>query len=192
MKTKLLPLILLLALLTLSPAAFASVWQTTFVQTPQRNQQGQQQGQQNQPGQGLSPDKKKSLSKYGPEDVFPGAHEQEDNNKQPNRQNTRRPSGAQSTPIPTPTMIPSPTQPPVQTPSPEQREALITSTPLPAPSAITTPAATTVANRLNQTPAGTATDSFLVPIFLIAASLLVLGALIYVLGMLKKKLREGR
>ncbi|HEX8999753.1 MAG TPA: hypothetical protein VGB07_07620, partial [Blastocatellia bacterium] len=76
--------------------------------------------------------------------------------------------------------------------------------PSPAPAAIKasptiappTPAATQLATAMamqqSQVPASSSSTSTLVPIVLSVASLLVLFALIYVVGMLRKKLREGR
>src|SRR5689334_10101503 len=106
MKPKLLPLILLAALLSFFAEASIAVGQITFVQAPPRNPQTQPQSQQ-QGQQGLPPEKKKSLSKYGPEDVFPGAREQEDNAPQPTRKNSRQSSGTAASrsvtrPSPTP------------------------------------------------------------------------------------------
>ncbi|MBL8192132.1 MAG: hypothetical protein JNK38_29245, partial [Acidobacteria bacterium] len=73
--------------------------QITFVKAPQgsatpANRQTQQGG--------LTPEKKKSLSKYGPEDAFPGANEQENRQRQTNRTNPRR-----SDPTASPTSTPA-------------------------------------------------------------------------------------
>lgn len=183
-----LALILLAILLNLFlPLARASATQISFVPSPPPSKpQGQpgQQGQQGQQGQkGLSPDKKKSLSKYGPEDVFPGAREQ-DNNKRQSRGQSQRQS--------TPTAQPSPTMPPAQIPTvtPTLLPTVAVLTPTPAP----TTAPMTVAMARQQPPSqnGKPSSSILVPVALSAASLLVLGALIYVVRMLKQRLRESR
>jgi hypothetical protein len=183
MKTKsnspilLAPLLMLCCLLAVQ--IFAT--QISFVPSPPPrtpNQQGQQQGQQGQPQRGLSPEKKKSLSKYGPEDVFPGAREQDEKNKTSNRQPTRRST----------TAAPSPT---ISSPSPAPAAAKAVPTIAPP-----TPAATQLASAMAMqqppAPASASSTSRLVPVALSVASLLVFCALIYVLGMLRKKLREGR
>jgi hypothetical protein len=182
MQTKSLPLILFATLLAFFAQASVVAGQITFVQSPTRNQQGQQQG--------LPPDKKKSLSKYGPEDVFPGAREQDDNTPHSSKKNSRQPSGTTasrtaSKPSPTPASPAIPTTTPIL--------AVASPTPPPSLLAAATPVApTATGNRLAQSPANNSAPSSLVPVALGAASLLVLGALIYVVGMLRKKLREGR
>lgn len=147
------------------------VAQITFAETPIR-QRPQSQGQTG----GLSQEKKKSLSKYGPEDAFPGAREQ-DSNSTPSKRNNSRSSqriAASPTPLPSPTLNPSP--------------AAVTPTPVtPSPSP-TSPVGS--AKPLNQTQPNNTESSILVPAALLTAALLVLGALIYVLGMLRKKLKQ--
>lgn len=152
--------------------------QITFVKTSQApaspaNRQTQQGG--------LSPEKKKSLSKYGPEDAFPGASEQENQQRQTTRTSPRRTTATAS-----PTSTPAPTA---------------TATPTPATVAVTSsPSASipTSATTNNAAPASTtstapnSTGSNLVPITLATAALLVFGALVYVVGSLRKKLRETR
>jgi len=187
MKPRSFPLILLAALLPFFAEAGTVVGQITFVQAPPRNPQAQPQSQQ-QGQQGLPPEKKKSLSKYGPEDVFPGAREQEDNSPQPTRKSSRPPSG---TTAPRPATKPGPTPPANVTATPIP--LAVSPTPLSSQIAAATPAAVpATGNRLTQSPARNSAPSPLVPIALAAASLLVLGALIYVLGILRKRLREGR
>ncbi|HMV87697.1 MAG TPA: hypothetical protein PLD20_13830 [Blastocatellia bacterium] len=151
--------------------------QISFVPSPPpRNLQAQQ--QQGQPSKGLPAEKKKSLAKFGPEDAFPGAHEQEQKNKASKRQPTTR-----STPAPQPTLTDSSS--PTPTPAPA----------VPQTASIPTPTATqpALAAALQQNPpaAGTASTSSLVPIVLSVAALLLFSALLYVIGMLRKKLREG-
>jgi len=185
MKTRSLPLILLATLLSFLAEAGAAAGQITFVQSPPRNQQGQQGLQQGQ--QGLSPEKKKSLSKYGPEDVFPGAREQEDSAPRPTRKSSRQSSGtaaSRSAAKPTPTPPANATATPIP--------AAVSPTPLPSLLAAATPAAVPATGNRLTSPAKNSTPSTLVPIALGAASLLVLGALIYVVGILRKTLREGR
>ncbi|MEO6726655.1 MAG: hypothetical protein ABIP14_15315 [Blastocatellia bacterium] len=180
MKTKSFPLILIATLLTLFAKAEAVTGQITFVQSPPRNQQGQQ-GQ-----QGLSPDKKKSLSKYGPEDVFPGVREQEDKSTRPSRKSSGQSSAktaprTASTPEPTPIPVTLTATPITNDVSPTPPQ-LAAATPL---------VVTATGNRQAQSPTKNSPSSNLVPVALGAASLLVLGALIYVASMLRKQLREG-
>ncbi|MFN0109032.1 MAG: hypothetical protein ACKVZH_09305 [Blastocatellia bacterium] len=170
MKHKFSVLILLVFLIVvyLSQTILAQI---TFIETPVR-QRPQAQGQSG----GLTQEKKKSLSKYGPEDAFPGAREQDPNSNNQRRTNSRPTQATQrqsATPSPSPTIAPSPTlnPPPVTlTPSP------------------TSPVGS--ANQLNQTQIGKPESSMVVPLALLAAAALVLGALIYVLRMLRKKLKQ--
>ncbi len=158
----------------------SAIGQITFVKTPEttantRQPQPAQQG-------GLSQEKKKSLSKYGPEDAFPGASEQESGQRQTNRTNTRRPSA-----IPSPTSTPTPS--PTATPTPER----IVATPSPVTSPAV-PATNTINTSSNSTtpPSPQSSGSTAVPIFLGTAALLVFGALVYVVGSLRKKLNGTR
>lgn len=179
-------------------AVIASFWvptaargQITFVRSPDgtNSPANTRQGQQSQQ-RGLSPDKKKSLSKIGPEDAFPGATEQEDRQRKTNRTNQRR-SGASSNqsaaPAPTPTLASAPTATSLPTPSPTQ----IAATPQPSPTspALTTGSTDLASNLTTQTPAGKSSGSPLVPVSLAIAALLVFGALVYVVGSLRKKLK---
>ncbi|MBS1792015.1 MAG: hypothetical protein JST85_30190 [Acidobacteria bacterium] len=158
--------------------------QITFVETPVR----QRQGQQGQPGQsGLSPEKKRSLSKYGPEDAFPGAREQENSGKRTTRAATR--NGAANV-RPSPTITPA--AKPSGTPS---TIAAVTPTPasqFPLPSATAAALASSSGNslQLNKTQPEKTGVSYLVPATLSLATLLVFGALIYVVGILRKKLKS--
>lgn len=202
MRTKSSSLILLIALLSSVAEAGALAGQITFEPSPPpRNQQGQgqqaqgQQGQGQQQGQpkqqGLPPEKKKSLSKYGPEDVFPGAREQDDSQRPPRRSSrqsataSRKPTPAPpAANIPTPILaVASPTPPP---------SIPAAATPVTSPGATGATGATATSNRPAQPPANNPSSSSFVPIALGSASLLVFGALIYVVGVLRKKLREGR
>lgn len=152
--------------------------QITFIKAPQ----GSATPANRQPQQGgLTPEKKKSLSKYGPEDAFPGASEQENRQRQTNRTNPRRsdlPASPPSTPAPTATTTPTPA-PIAATSSP--------GTSVPTPATITNnPAASATSSAQNST------GYNLVPVTLATAALLVFGALIYVVGSLRKKLKETR
>lgn len=179
MKTKSSVLVLsaILALLCLfqnGNLAQSAVAQITFVQTPaQQRTQGQS---------GLSPEKKRSLSKYGPEDAFPGAREQEGNQKQPNRAAQRKFSPAPETspttkPAPSPAITPSVVTAAATSPTP----ALRTSDP--GSKAISS-------TEIGKSQSGNPRASVLVPVTLSAATLLVFGAFIYVVGMLRKKLKQ--
>src|SRR5678815_1625466 len=73
-------------------AAFAQeavAMQIIFTETTQSRNQ-------TPPQEGLPPEKKKSLSKYGPDDLFPGANEQE----KERARNLQPLQGAQSRPTP--------------------------------------------------------------------------------------------
>lgn len=146
-----------------------AVAQITFVRTPTQ-QRPQGQGQSGQPG--LSPEKKKSLSKYGPEDAFPGAREQENNQRRSNRAAPRQ-ATATPQPSPTPTITPS--------------TVTVISPASPPPSPMAT---VTASIEVNKSQTGKSGSSVLVPASLSAATLLVFGALIYVVGMLRKKLKQ--
>lgn len=73
MRIRYLSLSVFSAIVVTTCAAFAQkalAMQIIFTETTQSRTQPQ-------PQEGLSPEKKKSLSKYGPDDIFPGANEQE-------------------------------------------------------------------------------------------------------------------
>jgi len=151
--------------------------QITYVKTSQApaspaNRQTQQGG--------LSPEKKKSLSKYGPEDAFPGASEQENQQRQTTRTSPRRTTATAS-----PTSTPASAATATPTPIP------IVLTPSPSAS-IPTSATTNNAAASTTSSAPNSTGSNLVPITLATAALLVFGALVYVVGSLRKKLKETR
>ena len=144
-------------------------------------QANRQQGQQGQ--QGIPAEKKRSLSRIGPEDVFPGAREQEGN--RPARESAaprRRESAA--TPRPSPSPTPTPASVPDQSPiGPTGSSAL--PSPTPAVEVKTNEPATSAASTAAIPP-----PSWLLPL-LIAVALIVLTALIYVLYKLSEKLRQG-
>jgi hypothetical protein len=154
--------------------------QITLVQSNQPRNQGQNQ-------QGLSPEKKSTLSRYGPEDVFPGANEREARPARSNRamrrsrtaasvkQSTGPEQAATSIATPSPAVaalsgisngIPSPTADAMLTTRPTQQ-------PLPP-----------------QQPSSARPSEWTVPILSLLA-LVVSAALIFVLIKLGEKIREG-
>src|SRR5262249_53671606 len=144
----------------------------TFVQAPQNPNQIQ-------PQQGLPPEKKKSLSKYGPEDVF-GTSEQEESrtrdSAQPRRSKTK------------PTPAPKPSASPVATPS------VAPTQPAAAPSpTIDLSSASSQTRRLPPTQQSLSSQDgskWTVPV-LLGLAWVVSAALIFVLIKLIGKLREG-
>ncbi len=166
------------ALAGFAEAPFAM--QITFVQAPQSRGQ-------TQPQQGLPPDKKKSLSKYGPEDVFP---EQEESRGRDSRRGGQPTPTPRSSPSPSPSLKPSVT--PSATPSATSSQS---KTPIPSPTVLTA----SFDNQSPQQPLDqqsssdkSVSNSKWVLAVLIALALVVSVALIYVIGKLKETLREGR
>lgn len=167
-----------LAVTLLSGAAQqATATEIAFVQGNQPRQ-GQNQ-------RGLSPEKKKSLSKLGPEDAFPGADEPEDN---------RRPAARTTAPART-------TSAPKYSPSPK-RSATPVATPsltlAPAISAGLSPTAAAVSQRnpvQQSTPAPLSSTAQPASDWTVSVlsglALIVSVALIYVLIKLREKIREG-
>ncbi|MGH9769064.1 MAG: hypothetical protein ACREAB_16675 [Blastocatellia bacterium] len=177
----------------LSPALISSVFavaalagfaqqslaiQITFVQAPQSRNQTQKE-------QGLPPEKKRSLSKVGPEDVFPGANEQETNRpREPQPQLRSRPAPASrpasitkqsAAPVVTPPVMP--VQPAVATPSPTIFVAALENQDRQPP--------------LDQQSIFAQVGSkWTVPV-LSGLALVVSAALVYVLTKLREKIREG-
>jgi hypothetical protein len=152
--------------------------QITFVQGNQPRNQGQNQ-------QGLSPEKKKSLSKYGPEDAFPNTEGQENSRRQNSRPAQRSQTASSSRPAPTP----APSATPVAMPS------LTLATPPPAsPSPTANAAAASGRSQqpppISQAAAIQSADEWTVPV-LSGLALVVSVALIYVLTKLREKIREG-
>jgi hypothetical protein len=176
-----------LAVLLNAPGGFgrrAAAMQITFVQAP-ANRNQEQTPQENR--EALPPEKKKSLSQFGPEDVFPQTEEQ----NQSRRQGSRR--GAQTAPSPSPSPTPSAT--PNRSASPEATTAPAVA--IPASAAPGPPdGATTGGGSLQQltgTRNSTSADSpsnWALPVLSVLA-LIVSGALIYVLLKLRDKIREG-
>lgn len=172
------------AMFAVAPLAQTAVAQITFVEPPPRQQRNQAQQGQRQPG--LSPEKKKSLARYGPEDAFPGAREEETNQRRSNRSGSQQ-TTSKSQPTPSPTPAPSP----VLTPS-----TIAATTPTPAlqnPIPVASDAAglgLTQSGQLNKSQSDKTGASFIVPVALSLATALVFGALIYVLGILRKRLKS--
>jgi hypothetical protein len=156
----------------------ASATQIAFAQGNQPRNQGQNQ-------QGLPPEKKKSLSKYGPEDAFPSPDEPQDNRRQGAR--TTQPARTSSAPKYSPGPKQSAT--PVATPSTILAPAIPAS---PSPTA----AETALRNQVQQpTPAPQSStvqnaSDWRVPV-LSGLALIVFVALIYVLIKLRERIREG-
>lgn len=165
------------------PAIFAgfclsatAIGQITFVKAPEGT--AQTPNRQTQQG-GLSPEKKKSLSKYDPGDAFPGASEQENRQRQTNRTNQRR-TGATASPTISPTPSPTPASIAVASPT-------ISSTP-----ATTEKLNDAASTSTTPPPDNTSGSGLLAPISLATAALLVFGALVYVVGSLRKKIKGVR
>ena len=167
-----LALIIFVAIAGIAQPAFAM--RITFVQVPQNRDQTETQ-------QGLTPEKKRSLSRYGPEDVF---SEQEMNDARQSRSRRRPPSAPASTPSPAPKQSATPI-------------ATLSVTPTPQPKA-TTPSPTIDVAALDnsgppvsiaqQTPSIRVVSKWTVPV-LSGLALVVFLALIYVLGKLMSLLK---
>ena len=165
-----------------APGSPASATLTAFAQPQQPRNQAQ-------PQEGLPPDKKKTLSGFGPEDVF-GVPEEDPRNRQPGRQPRKpQPTPAVQSPPPQRQPATSAAAPSAQPPtSPVQ-----SSSPVPSP----TVAAAPLENGL-QSPSLSQGDSsdnlfpkWVAPIGLIAMALIVSAALIFTLTKLVEKIREG-
>lgn len=165
-----------------APGSPASATLTAFAQPQQPRNQAQ-------PQEGLPPDKKKTLSGFGPEDVF-GVPEEDPRNRQTGRQRGK--------PLPTPATQPTPPQRPPATSAAARSEQppasqVQSSSPAPSP----TVAAAPIENGL-QSPSLSQGDSsdkmfpkWVTPISLIAMALLVSAALIFTLTKLVEKIRES-
>ena len=177
------PILGLSAIFTVASLAQTAVGQITFVETPPRQRT---QGQQSQRQPGLSPEKKKSLATYGPEDAFPGAREEGGNQGRAGRPASRQTASKTQ---PTPTITPAPS--PVLTPS---TIAAVTPTPVtPKTTSMATEAAATGSNgsgQMNKSQTSKSGASFVVPAALSLATVLVFGALVYVVGILRKRLKS--
>lgn len=183
---------LLLALIVASVAVIALAGfgpqpitaQITFVQATQNRNQAQTQDQ-NQ--RGLPPEKKKSLSRYGPEDAFPGANQQEESRRQNTGSRQRSQRASASRPAPTSRRSPTPaaTQPTslVAAPSPASTQPM---TAKPSPTMIATLGAQFQPS--SPAPQSSSASPWAVPI-LSGLALTVFIALIYVLTKLVEKIR---
>lgn len=123
---------------------------------------------------GLTPEKKRSLSNYGPEDVFPGetSDRQQQDRTPPRQTRSRRPSrSAASVPAPTATATPLP---------------VLATTPDPGPTVQLLAGQT----QTGSLPAAQAPPDWLLPV-LGALTLLVLTALLYTVYKLYEKLRRS-
>jgi len=182
MRVVFLSLALIVVALAGAPGSPASATRTAFAQSQQPRNQAQ-------PQEGLPPDKKKTLSGFGPEDVF-GVPEEDSRNRQQGKQARK--------PLPTPAIqSPPPQRPPATSAaapsaqpsaSPDQ-----SSTPEPSP----TVAAAPLENGLQSPSLGQGDSSdkifpkWVAPIGLIAMALVVSAALIFTLTKLVEKIREG-
>lgn len=137
-------------------------------------QQSQSRGQRQS---GLTPEKKRSLSNYGPEDVFPGeaADRQQQNRNATRPAQTRRPARTASS---SPAQNPTPTATPVSTPEAAPSLSL--------PVNSDQSGAGSISGNPSQSP-----PDWLLPV-LAALTLLVLTAFLYTLYKLYEKMREGR
>lgn len=141
--------------------------------------------------QNLPPEKKKSLSKFGPEDVFPGMADQEEKRRQSTRGGRRgspaaKPSATPgSSPSPTPSLTPEPTQPTTPTPAPTTAALPTTAAPI-SGAAQPNSSVPSVKSNLQST-----IPQWLLPSLAIL-SLIVLCILIYVVIKLYEQLRPGR
>lgn len=142
--------------------------------------QGSQTRGQDQKQSGLTPEKKRSLSNYGPEDVFPGEsgdrqQERAVTRPAPTRRNSRPASATSPTPQATPTPLP------VLSSTPDVKPSILAPTNA-APAGVTSRMTNNV-----QAPPG-----WLLPT-LAAVTLLVLTAFLYTVYKLYEKLRvSGR
>jgi hypothetical protein len=164
-----------------APGSPASATRTAFAQSQQPRNQAQSQ-------EGLPPDKKKTLSGFGPEDVF-GVPEEDPRNRQPGKQ-TRKPQPTPALQSPPPQRQPAASAvPPSAQPSASPVQS---STPEPSP----TVAAAPLENGLQSPSLGQgASDKifpkWVPPIGLILMALIVSALLIFTLTKLVEKIREG-
>jgi hypothetical protein len=150
--------------------------QTTFIQpTPNRNQRQNQQG--------LPPEKKKSLSNYGPEDVFPAERGQEE------AQRTSSSPPTRTAPPVKPSNKPSPNSTPATTPTPVTANIAADATKASPTATITVTALTQQRQQLNRTERQSNAEWVLLSLAIL--SVFVFTALIYVVIKLMEKLREG-
>lgn len=162
-RRKALPILLLL--FAVPAGAAGAIAQVTFVQPPPASRSTQSQ-------ESLPPEKKKSLSGIGPDEVFRERNEEPAAERRPENR-SRSTAKPTATPAPTPAQTPTPTiGPPRETPtSLPMIPPLITSTPSPPPPPPNV-------------------NGWLLP-GLGVLSLLVFAALIFVVGRLRQLLRES-
>jgi len=166
--------IIFAALAGVTQPAFA--WQITFVQVQQNRDQ-------QEAPQGLTPEKKRSLSRYGPEDVF---SEQEVNDARQPRSRRKSQSAPASNPSPAPKQSATPIATLGATPTPQPKEI----TPNPT---IDVAALDTQGPRVSlaqQTPSARFLSKWTVPV-LSGLALVVFSALIFVLNKLMSLLRTS-
>lgn len=180
MKIRFLSMALIASVLTTATLAgleLTVVAQITFLQAPQNRNQTQDQ-------RGLPPEKKKSLSRYGPEDAFPGAGGQDESRGRNSRTRQKSQRASSSKAAPTPKQSSTP-------------KALVAE-PSPPPTQAARPGPTTLAalgNQVQQLPSARQSSSsepapqWTVPV-LAGLALVVSIALIYVLAKLIGKIRE--
>jgi hypothetical protein len=155
---------------------------TAFAQSQQPRNQAQSQ-------EGLPPDKKKTLSSFGPEDVF-GVPEEDPRNRQAGRQ-PRKPQPTPAIQSPPPQRQPATSAvPPSAQPSASPVQS---SSPEPSP----TIAAAALENGIQSPSLGQEDSSdkifpkWAAPIGLVAMALIVSALLIFTLTKLVEKIREG-
>ena len=165
-----------------APGSPASATLTAFAQPQQPRNQAQ-------PQEGLPPDKKKTLSGFGPEDVF-GVPEEDPRNRQPGKQ-TRKPQPTPALQSPPPQRQPAASAvPPSAQPSASPVQS---SSPEPSP----TVAAAALENGIQSPSLGQEDSSdklfprWAAPIGLILMALIVSALLIFTLTKLVEKIREG-
>ncbi len=146
-----------------------------LVQQPANRPQGRNQ-------QSLPPDKQKSLTTYGPEDVFPAQTDNREGQRRNRRPAARPTRVSKATAKPTAIETPQPTQPPIVLSA--------TVEPSPSPSPTATPAVA-VANLSQEDPPQQQPNTLMSLQNLAFLTLLVSCALIFVLFKLMSKLREG-
>lgn len=186
MRVGLLSLTLIIVIFAGAPGNLAPTTRIVSAQSSQpRNQ--------TQPQDGLRPDQKRSLSKYGPEDYFgPSAESRETNSirNPPVKPTQRSPRTTSVFPI-----APSPRPPATSAPAPSETpsETPLQATETPSP---TIPVASFDSGGIQQPPLGqgdpSATVRWTAPFFvLLALALIVLAALIFTLNKLWEKIRES-
>jgi hypothetical protein len=178
-------LALIIMVFASAPGGLASPTRIAFVQSQQPRNQTQT------PEGGLPPEKKKSISKFGPEDFF-GAQGGEDSRR--NGAGARQPRNTR--PTPTPASAPPPRQPATSAKAPVTQPSVTPSQPSMATPSPTINAAAALDTGAPQSPLSQGNPSdkiaskWAAPI-LIGLALFVSGALIWTLTKLFEKIREG-